>query len=133
MLHAAVAYQRPKARLNAPSAGATLPNTARTGADTSTEPNPLERRLIETAVKTARSTSERTASPFDWTDASRRTATPALPRSRPVDIGVTVEPKLAALPAPKEPDRQVDDDQPDCGLRSLLNTLREKRVQENHG
>jgi hypothetical protein len=65
MLHAAVAYQRPNARLSAPSAGATLPNTARTGAATSTEPKPVERRLIETAVKTARSTSERTDSAFD--------------------------------------------------------------------
>ena len=69
-LHTAEAYQIPKARLRAPRAGATAPKAPRRRADTRARPKPVERRHIETAVKTARSTRATTAKAVELTDAS---------------------------------------------------------------
>jgi hypothetical protein len=99
---------------------------------------------METAVKTARRTSEVTARPVERTrredehsDASAsghsvhepdREGSPA--RSGTVRVRVSVEAELAATPATKG---EIDDDESDRGLRRLLNPLGKNTVEEEDG
>ena len=77
--HAAAAYQTPNARLMAPSAGIIALDAAATGRAESVSPKPNVTKVIETAVKSASSRSEASATVSDGIAARRRTATPALP------------------------------------------------------
>ncbi len=72
-------YQIPNARLTTPSTGATRLKAPRTGRLTRVAPNPVERIVIETAVKSASTTSAATAVVVDSTVATTSTPTPALP------------------------------------------------------
>src|SRR5439155_9618225 len=73
------AYQTPKRRLNAPSAGAIRENERRAGSLESVSPRPVDSTAIEIAVKKAKRPSARTATRRSWMAASSSTPTPALP------------------------------------------------------
>src|SRR5437763_1334689 len=73
------AYQAPKARLNAASAGASRLKEARIGAEASARPKPVESSAIDSAVQMAKMASAARASRWPWIDASSRMPTPALP------------------------------------------------------
>jgi len=66
-------------RLRTPRAGATVLNDLRTGAAIRVAPSAAVSVVIETAVKTARITSETTARLWESIEASSRMLTPALP------------------------------------------------------
>ena len=78
-LQAAAAYQTPKSRLAAPSAGIVTVDAAANGREESARPNPAVTTAIETAVKAASRRSDATATVSDGIAARSRIPTPALP------------------------------------------------------
>src|SRR5712691_6672333 len=77
--HAAAAYQRPNSRLATPIAGTADATAEATGRADRVQPKPEVRRVIDTAVNSARTRSAATAAVSDGIAARRRTPTPALP------------------------------------------------------
>jgi hypothetical protein len=45
---------------------------------------------------------------------------------------MSVEAQLTAAPAKEEPEREIDDDESDRGLRDLMKPLRKKAVEQEH-
>ena len=131
-------------------APARRPATDRATAGTaSVAPNPDVTIVIETAVKSARTTNAPIATVWSGIAASRSTPTPALPpmpctspipkraERRPHTVLVARAPSLrangrevAVAPADEQPDREEDDQRRDGGLGALLDALREVALGE---